>query len=118
MKLAKQRFIRRKLRVRTKIRKNKDKLLRLCVFRSNKHIYAQLIDDTLGKTLVAASSFEKDFKYKDGSNVDAAKEVGQLLAQRAVSNNISNVVFDKSGYAYHGKVKALADAARNNGLKF
>ena len=90
---------------------------RLNVFRSEKHIYAQIIDDTKGVTLCAASSLEKDFEGS-GSNKDGAQKVGKLIAQRAVKNSIENVVFDRSGYIYHGRVKELAEAAREGGLKF
>jgi large subunit ribosomal protein L18 len=93
---------------------------RLSVFRSSKHIYAQLIDDVKGTTLVAASSIEKDMRgnLKTGANVDAAKAVGKLVAQRALEKGIKDVVFDRGGYLYHGRIKALADAAREGGLKF
>ena len=93
---------------------------RLCVFRSNSHIYAQIIDDTEGTTLVAASSLDKDVKssVSNGSNIDAAKEVGKLIAKRAQDKEISEVVFDRGGYIYHGRVAALAEAAREAGLQF
>jgi len=93
---------------------------RLCVYRSNSHIYAQVIDDTEGKTLVAASSLDKDVKsqVENGSNIDAAKEVGKLIAKRAQDNKITEVVFDRGGYVYHGRVAALAEAAREAGLQF
>ncbi|MDR1240370.1 MAG: 50S ribosomal protein L18 [Oscillospiraceae bacterium] len=90
---------------------------RLNVFRSLKHIYAQVIDDELGKTLVAASSNEKDFKF-DGGNKEGAKEVGKIVAERAVKSGVNKVVFDRGGYLFHGRVKELADAARGGGLKF
>ena len=90
---------------------------RLCVFRSLSNIYAQIIDDTCGKTLVSASSVEKDFGVY-GGNKDAAKKVGQAVAERALSKGISEVVFDRGGYIFHGRVKELADAAREAGLKF
>lgn len=90
---------------------------RISVFRSNKHIYAQIIDDVNGVTLVSASSNEKGSEG-NGGNKDAAAKVGTLLAERASKNNIKNVVFDRSGYLYHGRVKALADAARDGGLEF
>jgi large subunit ribosomal protein L18 len=92
----------------------------LSVFRSSKHIYAQIIDDTNGVTLVAASSVEKDLKgsLKTGADTDAAAKVGALVAERAVKAGISDVVFDRGGYRYHGRVKALADAAREAGLTF
>jgi large subunit ribosomal protein L18 len=90
------------------------------VFRSSKQIYAQVIDDERGTTLAAASSLEKDMrdKLKSGGNVDAAKEVGRLIAERASAAGVTSVVFDRSGYLYHGRVKALADAAREGGLSF
>lgn len=90
---------------------------RLAVFRSVAHIYAQLIDDTQGRTLVAASSVEKDGKAK-GGNLAAAKAIGKKVAERAKEKGISKVVFDRGGYLYHGRVKALADAAREAGLEF
>lgn len=108
--------VRRHIRVRTKI-SGTSECPRLCVFRSNKGIYAQIIDDTIGKTLVQASTLDKEVKTK-ASNVEAAKEVGELVAKRAVKAGIENVVFDRGGYIYHGKVKALAEAAREAGLKF
>ena len=89
---------------------------RLCVFRSNGNIYAQIIDDTKGNTLVSCSSIE--LKLANGGNVEAAKQVGAKLAELALAKNIENVVFDRGGYIYHGRVKALADAAREAGLKF
>ncbi|MGG3468810.1 50S ribosomal protein L18 [Neobacillus pocheonensis] len=91
---------------------------RLNVFRSNKHIYAQIIDDMNGVTLASASTKEKDFSLESTSNVDAAKAVGELVAKRAVEKGISAVVFDRGGYLYHGRIQALADAARENGLQF
>ena len=93
---------------------------RLAVFRSNKHIYAQIIDDEAGRTLAAASTMEADISDKvDFTNtVEAAKVVGDAVARKAMDKGISEVVFDRSGYIYHGKVQALADAAREAGLKF
>jgi len=91
---------------------------RLCVYRSNSHIYAQVIDDTTGTTLAAASSLDKDAKLDNGSNIEAAKEVGKLIAQRAQDKKITEVVFDRGGYVYHGRVAALAEAAREAGLQF
>ena len=93
---------------------------RLAVFRSNKHIYAQIIDDTQGATLIAASSRDVDAKtdVKHGGNVTAAKAVGKLVAERAKAKGIDAVLFDRGGYLYHGRVKALAEAAREAGLKF
>ncbi len=90
---------------------------RFTVFRSNKEIYGQLIDDTIGKTIISASSLEKSFS-KEGKKVDFSKEVGKLLAERAIAAGINTVVFDRNGYIYHGRVKAVADGARENGLKF
>jgi len=91
---------------------------RLCVFRSAKHIYAQLIDDEAGKTLVAASTVEKSAEGSKSSTVEGAALVGKLVAEKAVKAGISQVVFDRSGYKFHGRVKSLADAARENGLQF
>lgn len=89
---------------------------RLCVFRSASNIYAQIIDDVAGKTLVAAATNEKDFV--GGGNCEDASKLGKLIAERAVKAGIENVVFDRGGYLYHGRVKALADGARESGLKF
>ena len=91
---------------------------RLNVFRSNKQIYAQIIDDENGVTLCSASSLDKEINLENGSNVNAAAEVGTLVAKRALALNIEAVVFDRGGYLYHGRVKALAEAARAAGLKF
>ena len=93
---------------------------RLSVFRSSKHIYAQLIDDVKGATLAAASSLEKTMREgaKNGANIAAAKAVGKLIAERAKEKGIKDVVFDRGGYLYHGRIKALADAAREGGLNF
>ena len=90
---------------------------RLCVFRSENHIYAQVIDDVAGSTLCAASSVEKDFDG-NGGNIAAAKKIGQKIAERALAKGIENVVFDRGGYVYHGRVQALAEGAREGGLKF
>jgi large subunit ribosomal protein L18 len=111
---------RRKARVRRAIRAAASGRPRLSVFRSSKQIYAQIIDDERGVTLAAASSLDKDMraKLKTGANVDAAKEVGRLVAERATQAGVKAVVFDRSGYLYHGRVKALADAAREGGLEF
>ena len=108
--------VRRHERVRTKISGTAERP-RLCVFRSNKNIAVQVIDDVAGKTLVAASTLDKEIKTK-ASNIEAAKEVGELIAKRAIKAGIKNVVFDRGGYIYHGKVKALAEAAREAGLEF
>lgn len=96
------------------------RLPRLNVFRSLSHIYAQIIDDSAGRTLVSASSRDQEVRksLKTGGNVAAAKVVGKVLAERAIAAGISSVVFDRGGYAYHGRVKTLADAAREGGLKF
>ena len=93
---------------------------RLCVFRSNAHIYAQIIDDVAGTTLVAASTLDKDVKASTsiGSNIEAASQVGKLVAERAQAKGITEVVFDRGGYLYHGRVAALAQAAREAGLSF
>ena len=91
---------------------------RLNVYRSNQHIYAQVIDDSQQVTLARASTTDPDFNGKNGSNVDAAAEVGALVAKRAKDKNVETVVFDRGGYLYHGRVKALAEAARENGLQF
>src|SRR3712207_2099333 len=112
--------LRRKARVRRALKKAANGRPRLSVFRSSKQIYAQVIDDARGHTLAAASSLEKDMreKLKTGADVDAAKEVGRLVAERAGAAGVKQVVFDRSGYLYHGRVKALADAAREAGLDF
>ena len=91
---------------------------RLNVFRSNQNIFAQIIDDNAATTLVSASSIDKELKLENGGNVEAAKQVGALLAKRAKEAKINKVTFDRGGYLYHGRVKALADAARENGLEF
>jgi large subunit ribosomal protein L18 len=111
---------RRKARVRRAIRKAANGRPRLSVFRSSKQIYAQIIDDEQGRTVVAASTLEKDLKgkIKTGADIAAAKEVGRLVAERAVQAGVKEVIFDRSGYLYHGRVKALADAAREGGLDF
>jgi large subunit ribosomal protein L18 len=111
---------RRKARVRRAIQKAANGRPRLSVFRSSKQIYAQVIDDVRGHTVASASTLEADVKgkLKTGATVDAAKEVGKLLAERAVQAGVKQVIFDRSGYLYHGRVKALADAAREGGLDF
>ena len=88
------------------------------MFRSNKNIFAQIIDDEANKTLVSASSIDKELKLENGGNIEAAAKVGELIAKRAKKAKISKVVFDRGGYQYHGRVEALADAARENGLEF
>ena len=109
----------RHVRVRKKVAGTPEKP-RLNVFRSVKHIYAQLIDDYSGKTLVAASSLDKELKGKipTGGNMEAAKTVGLLVAKRAADRGVKKIVFDRGGFIYHGRVKALADAAREGGLEF
>lgn len=91
---------------------------RLNIYRSNKNIYAQLIDDVKGVTLASASTLDKELSLESTGNVEAAQKVGELIAKRAVEKGIKEVVFDRGGYLYHGRVKALADAARENGLQF
>ncbi|AEH50813.1 50S ribosomal protein L18 [Pseudothermotoga thermarum] len=109
----------RHLRIRKKIFGTPERP-RLCVYRSEKHIYAQIIDDTIGHTLVAASTLDRELagKLKKTYNIEAAREVGKLIAQRALAKGITQVVFDRGGFKFHGRVKALADAAREAGLKF
>lgn len=107
---------RRHIRVRRKISGTPERP-RLCVYRSNTNLYAQIIDDVAGNTLVSASTLDKEIKTKY-ANKEAAKEVGALIAKRAIDKNISSVVFDRGGYVYHGVVKELAEAAREGGLKF
>jgi large subunit ribosomal protein L18 len=115
-----QMFERRKMRNRSTLMKKGGGRPRLSVFRSSKHIYAQIIDDANGKTLAAASSLDKDLRtgLKTGADVDAAGKVGKLIAERAIKAGVKDVVFDRGGYIYHGRVKALADAAREGGLNF
>ena len=110
---------RKHVRVRKKISGTAD-CPRLCVYRSNSHIYAQIIDDEAGVTLVSASSLDKDIKgeLSNGSNIQAASAVGKLVAERAAAKEIKDVVFDRGGYLYHGRVQALAEAAREAGLNF
>ena len=104
-------------RIRTKLSGTSDSP-RLSVFRSNKQITAQIIDDEKGITLVSASSMDKDLKIENGANIEAAKLVGKSIAEKAREAKIKTVAFDRGGYLYHGRVKALADAARENGLEF
>lgn len=108
--------IRRHLRVRRKISGTSERP-RLCVYKSNSNIYAQIIDDVVGNTLVSASTLDKEIKTKY-ANKEAAKEVGTLIAKRATEKNIKSIVFDRSGYIYHGVVKELAEAVREGGLEF
>jgi large subunit ribosomal protein L18 len=102
-------------RIRRKVKGDTERP-RLAIYRSLNHIYAQVIDDRLGKTLVSASTTEKDLRGGGGGNLDAARRVGQIIAERAIAKGIEQVVFDRGGYLYHGRVKALADAARAAGL--
>jgi len=111
--------IKRHLRIRKKVKGTPERP-RLAVFRSEKHIYAQIIDDTKGHTLVSASTLDKELRQRLSKtyNIEAAREVGKLIAQRALSLGIKTVVFDRGGFKYHGRIKALADAAREAGLQF
>ncbi|MBM3489575.1 MAG: 50S ribosomal protein L18 [Alphaproteobacteria bacterium] len=113
-------FVRRQRRTRWKLRLAAAGRARLSVFRSSQHIYAQVIDDVAGRTLAQASSVEKTMReeLKSGANLTAAKRIGQLVAERAKAAGITTVVFDRGGYRFHGRVKALADAAREAGLSF
>ena len=113
-------FGRRKARIRRSLRKAQGGRPRLSVFRSSKHIYAQVIDDVKGHTLASASSIDTDLKSQvgKGTNVAAAAQVGKLVAERAVRAGVTDVIFDRGGYLYHGRIKALADAAREAGLNF
>jgi large subunit ribosomal protein L18 len=111
---------RRKVRVRNSVKRAAGGRPRLSVFRSSKHIYAQVIDDVKGKTLASASSMEKALRDggKSGANIAAAAAVGKLVAERALKGGVKEVIFDRGQYLYHGRVKALADAARESGLSF
>lgn len=111
-------FERRKQRLRYNLRKKAGDRVRLSVFRSGKHIYAQLIDDKQGRTLAAASTLDKELKLKKTSTSEAAKAVGALIAQRAKDAKVTHVVFDRGGYLFHGRVKALAEGAREAGMNF
>ena len=111
-------FDRRRQRVRTTLRKRAAGKPRLSIHRSGRHIYAQVIDDAAGKTLAAASTLDKDLKGKTGATKDGAAAVGKTLAERARQAGVSSVVFDRGGFLFHGRVKALADAAREGGLEF
>ena len=117
---AKKLNVRRKLRVRARIARFAGGRVRLSVHRSSKHIYAQIIDDSQGRTLAAASTLDKGLKadLKTGADIEAAKKVGKLIAERATAAGVTTVVFDRGGYLFHGRVKALADAAREAGLLF
>ncbi|WP_284945279.1 50S ribosomal protein L18 [Acidisoma cladoniae] len=111
---------RRRERLRFQLRQKSGGRVRLSVFRSSKHIYAQVIDDVAGRTLAAASSIDPDLleALKTGADKDAASAVGKLVAERAIANGVKEVVFDRGSYLYHGRVKALAEAAREGGLAF
>ena len=120
MAMLRDKFEKRQLRVRRQVRKAAGSRPRLTVFRSGKHIYAQVIDDRAGKTLAAASSIDKELKgsLAKGCDKSAAGEVGKLIAARATANGVKEVIFDRGGYRFHGRIKALADAAREAGLSF
>jgi large subunit ribosomal protein L18 len=111
-------FDRRRRRVRTALRARASGKPRLSVHRSGKHIYAQVIDDVAGKTVAAASTLDKDLKGKTGATREGAAQVGKTLAERAKAAGVDRVVFDRGGFLFHGRVKALADAAREGGLEF
>ncbi len=111
-------FQRRRSRTRYRLATNATGRPRLSIFRSGKHIYAQVIDDLGGSTLAAASTNEKEGKAPKTYNLDAAKSVGIKIAERAIAKGVKQVVFDRGGYIYHGRIKALADAAREGGLEF
>jgi large subunit ribosomal protein L18 len=111
-------FDRRRQRVRTSLRKRGGTRPRLSVHRSGKHIYAQVIDDAGGRTLASASTIDKDVKGKGGATTESAQDVGRRVAERAKAAGVTQVVFDRGGFLFHGRVKALADAAREGGLEF
>ena len=111
-------FDRRRRRVRTALRARAAGKARLSVHRSGKHIYAQVIDDAAGKTIAAASTLDKDLRGRTGATRDGAAQVGRTLAERAKAAGVDRVVFDRGGFLFHGRVKALADAAREGGLEF
>ena len=111
-------FIKRAQRVRTAIRRNAGGRARLSVHRSGRHIYAQVILDAEGRTVAAASTLEKEGRAKTGATVASAQEVGKKIAERAKAAGVTKVVFDRGGFLFHGRVKALADAAREGGLEF
>lgn len=118
MKSAREKMHSRAARVRRRLKKNANGRPRLSVFRSSKNISAQIIDDVNGVTLASASSLEKDLLKAGGSNVDAAAVIGKLIGERAVKAGVEDVIFDRGAYLFHGRVKALAEAAREAGLKF
>lgn len=109
--------VKRKVHIRKRVAGTPDKP-RLSVFRSARHIYAQLVDDTSGRTLAAASTLDKELRGKKLKKMDAAKAVGALVAERSLGKQVTAVVFDRNGFLFHGRIKALADAAREKGLKF
>jgi len=111
-------FDRRRQRVRTSLRKRAGDKPRLSVHRTGRHIYAQIIDDVAGRTLASASSIDKDVKGKGGATAASAQDVGKRVAERAKAAGVTRVVFDRGGFLFHGRVKALADAAREGGLEF
>ena len=111
-------FLKRRLRVRNKLRKINNGKPRLSVHRSSKNISVQVIDDVQGRTLAAASTLEKDLGYVGKNNIEAATKVGSTIAERAKKAGVEEVLFDRGGFLFHGKIKALADAAREGGLKF
>jgi large subunit ribosomal protein L18 len=111
-------FARRRRRVRTALRAKGGMRPRLSIHRSGRHIYAQVIDDEAGRTVAAASTLDKDLKGKTGATADAAASVGKIVAERAKAAGVTRVVFDRGGFLFHGRVKALADAAREGGLEF
>ena len=111
-------FAKRRRRVRTALRARSGARPRLSVHRSGRHIYVQVIDDAAGKTVASASTLEKDMRGTSGANVDAATSVGSRIAERASAAGVTQVVFDRGGFLFHGRVKALADAARAGGLEF
>ena len=111
-------FAKRRQRVRTKLRAKGTVRPRLSVHRSGRHIYAQIIDDTAGTTVAAASTLEKDARAKTGATVDAATAVGKIVAERAKAAGVTSVVFDRGGFLFHGRVKAVAEGAREGGLEF
>ncbi len=110
----------RKLRVRRRIKATSAEKMRLTIYRSNQHIYAQVIDDKSSCTMVSASTTEKEFRSKNKmlSSREAAQKIGELIAERAVKKGVKNVVFDRGQFLYHGRIKALAEGARSKGLKF
>lgn len=118
MKTAQEKLKRRAQRVRRRLKKNSTGQPRLSVYRSSKNISAQIIDDSKGVTLASASTLEKDLQKSKGTDVAAATAIGKLIGERAAKAGVKQVVFDRGGYLYHGRVKALAEAAREAGLKF